>query len=154
MFAQIPGAEDAIEAAADHGWEAVLLVVIVLAACTALGIILRQMVARQSDQTQDAKAREERLAARVDKLEGVIETKLFGMVTQMTIALTSNTEALKATTNLLSDVKTCVRESHKDTVRLLSALEGSPCLMAKMGLLSDETKEAIEAQKDREGEPA
>jgi hypothetical protein len=70
---QIEGAAEAIKAAEARGWEAVLLVVLILAIVGFFGFILRQIIA-------DAKDRERRLADRVTKLEDELRNELLTQV--------------------------------------------------------------------------
>jgi hypothetical protein len=69
MFSQLPGADAAIQSAAQEGWAAVLLVVIVVAVFAFTGWFLRM-------ERSDARQREDRLANRITELETFIRTEL------------------------------------------------------------------------------
>ena len=69
----LPGADEAIKAAASRGWEAVLLVVIVVATFCFFGYVLRRVL-------DAGEKRENRLAERVTALEAEIRTELFAQM--------------------------------------------------------------------------
>ncbi len=75
-----------IDTAAGHGWEAALLAVIVLTTFGAFGWMMKLVMMRHLEierRTMDeARGREERLAARVSHLEDLIQTELMGMIRQ------------------------------------------------------------------------
>jgi hypothetical protein len=72
-LAQLPGADEAVKAAAAHGWEATILVVIVFATFGFFGYVLRRVL-------DSGEAREVRLSTRVTTLEAEIRTELFGQM--------------------------------------------------------------------------
>ena len=104
ILAQIPGADQAINAAVEQGsWEAVVLVVIMLSCVGFLVYIVRTIMTQ-------AMAREERLAKRIDILEDYIRTSLMQAMkenTQAMLGLTvQNTENTKALTDLIEALHT------------------------------------------------
>lgn len=135
-----PGTGEAIEAAAGSGWEAVLLVVIVITMITGFVWVWKSTSARES-----------RLATRVTNLEQTIETKLFSLADQAVSAVTANTVALnqasedsKLTREVLSELRRTTQEQHQDTKRLIANLEASPCIARVLGLFSSETIQRLE----------
>lgn len=115
ILAQLPGAEEAIEAAARRGWEAVLLVVIILSTFVCFGWVIRRLMA-------EASTREDRLAARVTHLEEMIRTELMA-------ALRQNSEVMG---KVLSAADAIVRAADRMTQtldRFTSILDVRPCLL-------------------------
>jgi uncharacterized protein HemX len=55
-LAQIPGAEEAFKSAAQSGWTAVLVAIIVVAAIVGVGWLFRQLYSRQTDLEQFARS--------------------------------------------------------------------------------------------------
>jgi hypothetical protein len=75
ILAQTPGMDEAIQAAVQggHGWEAIVLIVLILTGFTGGGVMVRQY-------SLQALEREERLSARITHLEDLIREKLFDVV--------------------------------------------------------------------------
>lgn len=71
----IPGAEEAIEAAATHSWEAAVLVVLMIVIVSTFAWMIRVIL-------NDARTREERMAKRLSDLETEIRTELFAQLRQ------------------------------------------------------------------------
>lgn len=69
LFAQIPGADEAIKAATAEGWVTVLFVVIVLASFATLGYLTRQTM-------KEAREREKEASGRIGQLEDFIHGKM------------------------------------------------------------------------------
>lgn len=84
MLAQIPGADQALKSAAESGWLAVLLVVVVLCMLIGFGLILRWILKRQSDTEErlirEAAEREVRNAALITQLQETIRNELIGII--------------------------------------------------------------------------
>jgi hypothetical protein len=68
-----PGVQEAVTAAAARGWEAVVLVVLVLSGFSFFAYMFRQY-------SSAAQERETRLSARVTHLEDMIREKLFSLI--------------------------------------------------------------------------
>ena len=68
-----PGFEDAIQAASARGWEAVVLVVLIMGGFSFFGYMFRHYA-------NQAQERETRLSARVTLLEDMIRDKLFNVL--------------------------------------------------------------------------
>ena len=101
ILGQITGAEDAVKAAASRGYEAVLLVVIVIAMLVAFGFAARWLLA-------STQKREDRLSMRIDVLENFIHTTLIGIIEKNQQAIDSHMRA---------------------TMELTRAISARPCLM-------------------------
>ena len=69
LVAQMPGVDQAMTAAAQRSWEAVVLVVVMVAAAGFFGWVFRRVMGESSD-------REIRLSNRVTHLEELIRTEL------------------------------------------------------------------------------
>ena len=123
--------------AATHGYEAVVLVVLILAMATTLGLFYKAAIAREN-----------RLAERVTSLETSLEENLVVLVKDTTAALTQNSDTLKETNVVLQEVKRCVVDSHRDTARLLARVESSVCCLSSLGMISDETQNNIDHVKN------
>lgn len=119
MFAQIPGATEAIESASQHSWEAMALVFVLTSAIGLLGWMVKGLSARQAT------------------LESDIMQKLFVTVEASTSALAANTEASRATIVVLEKLEATVERSLVEQQRLHSKWENSPCLARKY--FSEET---------------
>ena len=70
--------------AAKHSWEAVLLVFIIIGGCGTVAWLFKSWVAQavlaQQDEAKRAAAREDRLSARITRLEEFVETTLMDTV--------------------------------------------------------------------------
>lgn len=92
----MPGTEEAIKAASHQGYEAILLVIVVLAMLGAFGILVRFLLNTTS-------AREKALSDRINQLEQFIQTTLVDLVAQCT---ESNNHAVQAMHALTESLKT------------------------------------------------
>ena len=81
LFAQIPGADEAIQSATREGWVAVLLVVIVISTFVTFGIVIHRIM-------KEANERELRLGNKIDELQEFVRTNLLQ-------ALRENTQAIQ-----------------------------------------------------------
>lgn len=97
LFAQIPGADEAIAAASRSGWEAVVLVVVMLTCVGFLVYVVRTIMAQ-------ALAREERLSKRIDALEEFIRTTLVTALQDNTKAMLNTSVQAAESTKALSDL--------------------------------------------------
>jgi hypothetical protein len=113
--AQIPGAEEAITAAARTGWEAVFLVVIVLAIITSFGYTLKRIL-------DAGETREKRLADRVSQLESDIRNELF-------VQIKSNTEIMHRMIGAAEKIAAAADKMLEWSSRLDRDLAVRPCLM-------------------------
>ena len=116
LFADIiPGTEEALESAARRGWEAVLLVVLILATFACFGWVIRKLMAESSD-------REQRLAARVTHLEEMIRTELMA-------ALRQNSEVMGRVLSAADSIVRAADNMSKTLERFTSILDVRPCLL-------------------------
>jgi hypothetical protein len=110
LFAQLPGTDEAIKAAADKGWEAAVLVVLVISGFAFFGYMFRQF------STQSA-VREERLAARVTHLEDLIRERLFGTIESNGALISKMVDATVEIVAVCREMRTA-----------LAALDSRPCM--------------------------
>lgn len=108
FFGQVPGADEAIRAAASRGWEAVVLVVIMISVLCLLGWIVKVWITRASQREdkilEQALAREDRLAKRIDALEDFIRTSLMDALHENTRAMLNISVASGEITKAMSDL--------------------------------------------------
>jgi hypothetical protein len=137
LLAQLPdaGLEDAISAASSRGWEAIMLVMVIVALFSGFTYILRWIM-------DGAQKREERLAARVTHLEDVIRTELF-------TALKANSEVMG---KVLSATEAIIRAAERMTHALdkfTNILDVRPCLLpaAEQRKLLREFEDAAEPER-------
>ena len=119
LLAQLPPGLDeaitaAIAAASTRGWEAIVLVVIVLGGFAFFGYMFRHF----ADQ---AKVREERLSARVTHLEDLIRDKLFNTLDQTSTFVAQMVSA----TNLIT---AACEEITVTLARFETTLQNRPCM--------------------------
>jgi hypothetical protein len=155
-LAQIEGTDIALETAAKHSWEAVVIVVVLVFLLGVVGTLLSVAVwsikhQRKVEAARDTREhqREQILMDRVTSLEGKIEEKLLSIVetsTQAlgasTAALAENSAVLRHTNECLDTLKAAVIETHRDQIRLLARIEASPCVARS--LMSPETRETFD----------
>ena len=115
LLAQLPGTEEALEAAARRGWEAVLLVVLILATFVCFGWVIRKLMAESSE-------REQRLAARVTHLEEMIRTELMA-------ALRTNSEVMGKVLMAADSIVRAADNMSRTLERFTSILDVRPCLL-------------------------
>jgi CheY-specific phosphatase CheX len=100
--------DKAIEAATPHGWEAIILVVVMAMLIGLTGVIVRWLIKSMDSRMLEATNREERMANRLSKLEEFVQSSLVEIINE-TSSMTA--KVLDAVTSL--------------TV----ALDKRPCLM-------------------------
>lgn len=69
LIAQIPGVDEAVQAARPEGWVSILFVVIVVSSFATLGYLIRQTM-------KEAREREKEASIRIGQLEDFIRTKM------------------------------------------------------------------------------
>jgi hypothetical protein len=120
-----------VDKAAQHGWEAAMVALTLVSCLVLFGFVIRHMLKNQTDQTnktlEEAKNREERLAARVDKLEKVIEDDLMTMANRSIESITSATEVNRELVSSFKRLEAVVVESHRTTAELCATLRSRPC---------------------------
>ena len=117
VFAQVPlpvGSDVVIEEAAKRGWEAVALAVMMLAIIFFFVWVMKKVL-------EDAKSREERLAARVTHLEDVIRTELFDV-------LRRNGEVMALMTESSTSISRVCDRIMGTLDRFTMVLENRPCM--------------------------
>jgi hypothetical protein len=113
MLAQIPGTDTAIHEASKHGWEAVMLVIIIIVLFGGFGILFKVLMNIQSE--------------------------LLKIIQSTTEAITANTATNTALVGSINKLENTVEKSHVTQTVMLARMETSPCLMS--GAFSNETNE-------------
>ena len=98
----MPGADTAIKAAEANGYEAVILVILMLTMFAGFGFIGRWLLRSTEKRLEEASAREARLAARISTLEGFVESTLVKLIQDTTGLMQRNIETISALTAALS----------------------------------------------------
>ncbi len=110
------GADVAIQAAGQRGYEAVVMVVIILSMLGFFGLLGRWFLKSTDKRLQEAMSREERLGKRIDDLEAFIQNNLLNLVQKVTDAMLSNIKATQALTDALN-ARLCILDpSRQDGV--------------------------------------
>jgi Trp operon repressor len=115
LWAQVPGVDEAVEAATRRGWEAVVLVIVMIVGGGFFGWVFKRLLTESSE-------REIRLATRVTHLEELIRTELM-------VALRQNSEVMG---KMLAASDAIIRAADSMTralERFTSILDVRPCLL-------------------------
>jgi hypothetical protein len=110
LLAQTPGLNEAINAAQPRGWEAVVLVVLILGGFSFFGFMFRKYA-------DSAEQREQRLSGRVTHLEDLIRERLF-------TTIDSNAQLIGRLVEATAEIVAVCREMRT----ALAALESRPCM--------------------------
>jgi hypothetical protein len=106
-----PGTDAAIAAAAAHGYESVVIVVVMLSVFTLTAWLVRfwiqKATEREDRNAAQALAREERLAARVTELERLIHDQLMAALKEATLAMREQVTSAQAITQALTTTHPC-----------------------------------------------
>lgn len=116
LLLQIPGASEAISAASPRGYEAIVLVIVMLAMIGFGGWLLRHIMT-------EAREREQRLAARINQLEDVIRGELFSV-------LRENSEIMGKVLAAADGIIRAATEMTETLRRFTAVMEIRPCLAA------------------------
>ena len=112
----MPGTEQAIQAASQRGYEAIVMVIIVLAMLTFFAALGKWFLNQTDRRLTEAMEREQRLGGRIDVLEQFIQDTLMKMVEQVTAAMNGNTRATQTLTDALN-ARLCILDpSRQDQV--------------------------------------
>jgi hypothetical protein len=88
----LTGADDAIKAAVNNSYEAVVMVVILFGFLGVFAFISKWFISTMDKRLQQADVREERLALRVTELERFVESTLMKLIAECSAALANNTQ--------------------------------------------------------------
>jgi len=105
----ITGTSEAVKAATQRGYEAVLMVIVLTSCLGLVGMLIRWFVNSMDLRLKESADREKRLADRVTELEKFIENTLVRMIENVSVLMQKNTEASERLANML-DVKPCLLE--------------------------------------------
>ena len=102
ILGQIPGTDAALRSAMGSGYEAVMVVVILIAMLAFFGILGRWFISSTDKRLEEAKSREDRLSRRIDELERFTRDTLLRLVQDVTESMVRNTRASQALTDALN----------------------------------------------------
>lgn len=119
----LPGAEQAVAAAAGRGWEAVFLVILLASAFAFFGWLLRRLI-------EDGKSREDRLAGRITTLEDTIHGELFAQVR-------ANSEIMARMVSAADRISHAAETMISTLSKFEHMLAARPCLYGMRGQLAD-----------------
>lgn len=115
VIAQLPpGTEDAIAAASSRGWEAVVLVILMIGGFSFFGFMFRQYSAQ-------AQEREQRLSGRVTHLEDLIRDKLFQTIDE-------NAKLIATMVDATDRVSMACVQITESLGKFATVLENRPCM--------------------------
>ena len=97
-----PGAEEAIEAASQRGYEAVVLVLVMGAMLFFFGLLGKWFIKSTDKRLEEASDREKRLATRIDVLEAFVHNTLLKMVQENAAMMIKNIEAAETLIGTMS----------------------------------------------------
>ena len=120
-----PGSETVLNAAAQRGYEAVVVCLALLLCFATIGVLIKwfirsldsrtEEVARVAEaRAQEAKGREDRMANRIAALEKFVEDTLVQMVREASTAIKENTLAVLALQKSLEKRTLCPVASEKE----------------------------------------
>ena len=135
VVSQVPGAEEAIKAAANRGWEAVALVGIVISILSFTVWFMRQYMQQATD-------REQRLSDRVTNLENFIRDNLLSEMKR-------NSETMVQVVSAAKDIELAANAVTQQLKNFSSILSVRPC-MAEQAVQSkaSDLENAIERNTD------
>lgn len=106
-----PGTDAAIQAASQRGYESVVIVVVMLSVFALTSWLVRFWIAKATERedrnSQQALAREERLAARVTELERLIHDQLMSALKEATLAMREQVSSAQAVVQALTSTRPC-----------------------------------------------
>ena len=103
------GTDEALKAASQRGYEAVMMAIVLMACIGLVGMLIRWFVNSMDLRLKESADREKRLADRVTELEKFIEITLVKMIENVSVLMQKNTEASSRLADML-DVKPCLLE--------------------------------------------
>ena len=102
----------AVTDASARGWEAVILVMVMLGLITLTGFIVRWLIRSMDKRMEEAKDREDRMAKRLNDLENFVQTTLLRVINE-TSAMTANVlDAVRSLTSALN-IRPCLFTSEE-----------------------------------------
>jgi flagellar biosynthesis/type III secretory pathway M-ring protein FliF/YscJ len=118
----VKAVQDAVKDASTRGWEAIVLVLVMLGMIILTGIIVRWLIRSMDLRMKEAKEREERMARRLDDLESFNQNTLLKIVDETSKVTTMVLEAVKSLTDSLNH-RPCILDSsrQKEVVDQLAA---------------------------------
>jgi len=103
----IPGADQALQLAGQRGWEAVVLVIVLLGLIGLTGFIVRWLIASMDKRMQESRDREVGMAIRLRELENFVQVTLLKLIKDNSVMTTTVLDAVLALTGAL-DKRPCI----------------------------------------------
>jgi len=103
----IPGADQALQLAGQRGWEAVVLVIVLLGLIGLTGFIVRWLIASMDKRMQESRDREVGMAIRLRELENFVQVTLLKLIKDNSVMTTTVLDAVLALTGVL-DKRPCI----------------------------------------------
>lgn len=102
--------------ASARGWEAIILVMVMLGLIALTGFIVRWLIKSMDKRMEEAKDREERMAKRLNDLENFVQTTLLKVINE-TSSMTANVlDAVRSLTSALN-IRPCLFTSEEIETR-------------------------------------
>jgi phage-related holin len=127
---------EAVKDASTRGWEAVILVLVMLGLISLTGVIVRWLIKSMDKRMEEAKEREDRMAKRLDYLENFVENTLMNIINNTSTMTVKVLTAIDALTNVL-DKRPCILNPDRQD-ELLNKLSVN---MASRGIIKQTHKE-------------
>ena len=103
---------NAVDKASARGWEAIILVMVMLGLIALTGFIVRWLIRSMDKRMEEAKDREDRMAKRLNDLENFVQTTLLRVINE-TSAMTANVlDAVRSLTSALN-IRPCLFTSEE-----------------------------------------
>lgn len=113
--------DEAVKQASSRGWEAIVLLLFMIGLMVLTGVIVKWLIRSMDARMEEATARENRMALRLNKLEEFSQTTLVNLInetaamtTKVMDAITSLSDAMNRRPCLLP-VRTQLADSHNKT---------------------------------------
>ena len=103
---------NAVDKASARGWEAIILVMVMLGLIALTGFIVRWLIRSMDKRMEEAKDREDRMAKRLNDLENFVQTTLLRVINE-TSSMTANVlDAVRSLTSALN-IRPCLFTSEE-----------------------------------------
>ena len=110
-----PGTDIALQTAANRGYEAVVLVLVMGAMLFFFGLLGKWFIRSTDKRLEEASDREKRLAARIDVLEAFVHNTLLRLVQENSTMMAKNIEASNALIETMSQRLCILSPERQDT---------------------------------------
>ena len=123
-----PAIKEAVKQAADRGWEAIVLVIVMVGLISLTGVIVRWLIASMDKRMEEANQREQRMAQRLTQLEDFSQVTLVRLIDE-TSQLAANVVNAITTLTVAMEHRPCLLPGSSDQInedtRKRTQLKGS-----------------------------